>query len=357
MNEKTRFIPHSRPTLGDDEARAAAAAVASGQVAEGPAVAAFEQALAGRLGVAQAVAASSGTAALHLVLAAMGVGPGDEVVIPSFVCTALLNAVNYTGAAAVIADIDPATLNLDPRDVQRRLTRRTRAVIVPHMFGLPADLEGFLGLGVPIIEDCAHSVGAVHGSRPAGAWGQAAVFSFYATKVLAAGEGGMVATSDPSLAARVRDLKAYDRRDDYRVRFNYKLTEMQAAVGRVQLGRLDDFIRRRRGIAARLRAAFERTSVGLPPDIPGHIYFRFVVDLGAESGALIGKARAAGVGCERPVHTPLHRLLGTGGCPRTERAWRQCFSVPIYPSLSDAELDRIVAILPRLLSDEPGIRP
>jgi perosamine synthetase len=172
------FIPHSRPTLGEEEARAAAEAVASGYVAEGRRVSGFEKAFCGFLRVPHAVAAPSGTAALHLTLSAMGVGPGDEVVMPSFVCSALLNAVNYTGAAAVAADIDPATFNLDPHDVEGRLSRRTRALIVPHLFGLAADLDAFAPLGVPVIEDCAQAAGGACGSRPAGSVGEAAVFSF-----------------------------------------------------------------------------------------------------------------------------------------------------------------------------------
>ena len=142
MTEKKPFIAHSKPMLGDEEAQAAAAVVASGHIAEGPQVEAFERELARFIGVAHAVCASSGTAALHLALAAMGVGPGDEVVVPSFVCSALLNAVTVTGASPVMAEIDPVSLNLDPQDVERRLTLRTKAVVVPHMFGLPADPIG-----------------------------------------------------------------------------------------------------------------------------------------------------------------------------------------------------------------------
>ena len=144
MSSALPYIPHSRPSLGEGEAQAAAAVVASGHIAEGPQVAAFERELAGFIGVAHAVCVSSGTAALHLALAALGVGPGDEVIIPSFVCSALLNAVTVTGASPVMVEIDPATLNLDPQDVERRLTLRTKAVVAPHMFGLPADLDRLL---------------------------------------------------------------------------------------------------------------------------------------------------------------------------------------------------------------------
>jgi dTDP-4-amino-4,6-dideoxygalactose transaminase len=335
--------------LGEEEARAAAAVVASGHVAQGPAVEAFEQELAAHIGVPHAVAASSGTTALHLVLSAMGIGPGDEVVIPSFVCSALLNAVNYTGAAAVLADIDPTTLNLDPGDVERRISLRTRAVIVVHMFGLAADVKRFLGLGVPIIEDCAQSVGGFHGSRALGSFGQAAVFSFYATKVIATGEGGMVATASPELADRVRDLRSYDKKIDYRLRFNYQLTDMQAAIGRVQLAKLARFISRRGEIARRYRAAFQDLPVRQPADDAGHIYFRYVIDTGRDCTELIRRASQSGVGCDRPVHTPLHRILGQAALPQAEKAWRECLSIPIYPSLTDADQERVIGVVSGLL--------
>ena len=351
----TDFIPHSRPTLGEEEARAAAAVVASGQLAEGPETAAFERELGLQVGAPHAVAVSSGTAALYAVLAGMRIGAGHEVIIPSFVCAALLHAVAATHAVPVPAEIDPVTLNLDPQDVGRRLSRRTAAVILPHMFGLPADLEGFLGLGVPVIEDCAQSLGAVYGGRPVGSFGRAAVFSFYATKVIATGEGGMVATRSRELAARVNDLKTYDRRDEHATRFNFKLTDIQAAIGRVQLGRLNAFIGRRRAIARSYRSAFQELPVRLPPDAGGHIYFRYVLNVGADCTEFIRRAAAAGIGCARPVYIPLHRLLKLDGFPRTERAWRQCVSIPIYPSLTDADVERIISVVSGLLKSPAGI--
>jgi dTDP-4-amino-4,6-dideoxygalactose transaminase len=353
MNPST-FIPHSRPTLGVEESQVAAQVVASGHVAEGPQTEHFEREFAAYLCQPHAIAASSGTAALHLVLNAMGIGPGDEVILPSFVCSALLNAVNYTGAAVVLADIDARTLNMDVLDAARHLSRRTKAIILPHMFGLPADTDRFLGLGVPIIEDCAQSIGSAYGFKPIGSCGRAAVFSFYATKVLAAGEGGMVVTSDRELADRVRDLKAYDKRDVYRTRFNYKLTDIQAAIGRIQLGKLSSFIHHRRLIARRYREAFEMLPVCLPPDSPAHIYFRFVVDIGTDSGSVISQASQRGIGCERPVHTPLHRLFKSESFPHTESAWRQCLSIPIYPSLRDSEVEKIIRVICDLLMRAPG---
>ncbi len=343
------FIPHSRPTLGEEEARAAAAVVASGQVAEGAEVEAFEREIASFLGVRHAVSVSSGTAALYLALTAMGVGPGDEVVLPSFVCSALLNAVSAAGALPVLADIDPATLNIDPADVAARLSPRTKAIVVPHMFGLPADLDRLAAFGVPLIEDCAQAIGAEHRGRAAGSIGQAAIFSFYATKMMATGEGGLVATHSAALAENVRDCKSYDKKPDHRRRFNFKMTDIQAAIGRVQLRQLAGFIRRRNEIAARFRAALHGLPIQLPRQDLGRIYFRFVVDAVSDAAAFVRLAHAQGIGCEQPVHTPLHRLLGTAGFSKTENAWRRTVSLPIYPLLAEAETGRILEVVSGLL--------
>jgi perosamine synthetase len=344
MTEPQQVIPHSKPLLGAEEAQAAAEVIASGQVAEGPVTAAFEREIAARLGCAHAVAVSSGTAALHLVLAAMGIGAGDEVIVPSFVCTALFHAAAATGAAVVPADIDPRTLNLDPADARRRLSPRTRALVLPHMFGRVADPGPFLELGIPLVEDCAHALGARIARRPAGSFGHAAVTSSYATKLIATGEGGSVATASGELAAAVRDLKQYDRRPLDRARYNCKFTDLQAAVGRAQLRRLDAFIGRRREIAARYGSALG-PPLGSDGDAGEHIYFRYVVDAGVGAEALIRRAARAGIVCERPVHTPLHRLMGISGFPATEAIWRRSVSIPIYPALTESEVQRVVAVL------------
>mgnify|MGYP001046118082 FL=1 len=343
------FIPHSKPTLGEEEARAAAAVVASGQVAEGPEVEAFECEVAELLGVEHAVSVSSGTAALYLALTAMGVGPGDEVVVPSFVCSALLNAVAAAGAAPVLADVEPATLTMDPADVAGRLSPRTKAIVVPHMFGLPADLEQLAAFGVPLIEDCAQAIGAEYQGRAVGSIGQAAIFSFYATKVMATGEGGMVVTRSASLADSVRDCKSYDKKQLYRRRFNFKMTDIQAAIGRVQLRRLAGFIRRRSDIAERFRSVLRDFPIRLPRPEPGRIYFRFVVDAVADAADFVRRAHVQGVGCELPVHTPLHRLLGSEGFPHTENAWQHAVSLPIYPMLTDEEISRILEVVSDML--------
>lgn len=349
---ETSHIPHSRPTLGEEEMRVAAEVIRSGQLAPAGEVAAFENAVCTRQGISAAAAVSSGTAALHLALLALGVGARDEVIIPSYVCSALLNAVKYVGAAPVLADIDPKTLNIDPRDVQQRVTKRTRAVIVPHLFGLPAELSALKKLNVPLIEDCAQALGAETDQQPVGSFGEAAVFSFYATKMITTGEGGMVASQSAELVGQIQDLRAYDQRKGYRLRYNYKMTDIQAAIGLVQLQRLDAFIRRRRAIARRYRQLLAPLPIRLPPPFPDHIYYRFVIGLNTDVSGWMRRLSEKGIHCERPVDMPLHRYLGLSGYPETDRAWRQSLSIPIYPTLSDEQVEHIGELLAETAKEE-----
>jgi perosamine synthetase len=344
-------IPHSKPTLGSEEIQAVSSVISSGYVAEGAQVQKFEQSFADYLNIRHAVATNSGTSALHLALLALGVGPGDEVIIPSYVCCALLNAVNYTGATPILADIYADTYNLDAADVKKRLSSRTRAIIVPHLFGLAADLDSLLALGIPLIEDCAQAVGAEYARRPVGTFGVAAIFSFYATKVMTTGEGGMVVSDSRDITDRIRDLKSYDQKDEYNIRFNYKMTDVQAALGLAQLKRLESFIRRRRGIANQYSGSFKALGLNLPPDDPGHIFFRYVLGLKTNSSSWIQALARQGIGCDRPVFMPLHRQNKQMGCPASEKAWENSLSIPIYPSLTDGEVAKVIDAI---LNTAPG---
>ena len=335
-------IPHSKPTLGPEEIKAVSDVISSGYVAEGAEVQKFEQSFADYLNIRHAVATNSGTSALHLALLALDVGPGDEVIIPSYVCCALLNAVNYTGATPVLADIYPDTYNLDATDVKKRLSNRTRAIIVPHLFGLAADLDSLLALGVPLIEDCAQAVGSEYAQCPVGTFGVAAIFSFYATKMITTGEGGIVVSNSRDIANKIRDLKTYDQKDDYRIRFNYKMTDVQAAMGLVQLGRMETIIRRRRAIAEQYTGSFKALGVSLPPDDSGHIFFRYVLGLKTNSSVWIQALTRQGIGCDRPVYLPLHRHMKRKGCPASEKAWKNSLSIPIYPSLTDGNVANVI---------------
>lgn len=345
------MIPHSRPTLGAAEVRAAARVIRSGQLAQGPAVAAFEEAAARRLGLGHAAAVSSGTAALHLALLALDVGSGDEVILPSLVCTAPLHAILAVGARPRLADCDPATANMDPASARRALTRRTRAIIVPHAFGLPADLDALGALGPPVIEDCAQALGAAYRGQPAGSFGEVCVLSFYATKMLATGEGGMVLSDRRRLVDRVRDLRGYDEREGFRPRFNYKLSDLAAALGLVQLARLDAFVARRRALAG----AYDRALCGLPVRLPprprdrAHCFHRYVVGVPRAARPVLQGMEARGVAARRPVFRPLHVYLRLKGFPGSAEAWRTMVSLPIYPGLARADLRRAARALAEAL--------
>jgi len=331
--------------------RAVGDVISSGYIAEGVTVQKFEQSLADYLSVRHAVATNSGTSALHLALLALEVGPGDEVIIPSYVCCALLNAVNYTGATPVLADICPDTYNIEAADVKKRISSRTRAIIVPHLFGLAADLDSLMALDVPIIEDCAQAVGSQYAQRPVGTFGIAAIYSFYATKVITTGEGGMVVSNSKDMADRIRDLKTYDQKDDYKIRFNYKMTDIQAALGLAQLQRLDSVIRRRRAIAEQYTWAFKILSLNLPAEDPGRIFFRYVLGLDRDSFPFLKTLANKGVGCNRPIFLPLHRQLKQKGCPASEKAWKNLLSIPIYPSLTDEEVTTVIDAIITSLRD------
>jgi perosamine synthetase len=258
-----RTVALSLPVFDDAEWHAMRAPLLDGWVTQGPRVAAFEAAFARRHAVKHALACSNGTTALHLILAAMGIGPGDEVIVPSFTWVATANAVIYCGARPVFADVLRDSFNIDPADVRRKITPRTRAVLAVHLFGLCADMAGLAEAcgGVPIVEDAACAAGGDFRGRPAGSLGVAAGFSFHPRKSITTGEGGMVTTDDDGLAARVASLRNHGASASEEERlggprpyllpsfevlgFNYRMTDLQGAIGLVQLGKLDAFVAER----------------------------------------------------------------------------------------------------------------
>ncbi|MFO0665265.1 MAG: DegT/DnrJ/EryC1/StrS family aminotransferase [Polyangiaceae bacterium] len=339
------MIAHSKPTLDSADAAAVSAVVASGQLACGPRTAEFEDNVAAYIGATAGVAFSSGSAALHASLVALRIGPGDEVLLPSYVCTAPYTAIQLAGATPVLVDIDGRTFNIDVEDARSKVSPRTRAVIAPHMFGLPADVEGLTSIGrrVAIIEDCAMSLGTRIGDQRAGSRGVCAVFSFYATKMISTGEGGMVLSSDATLLDALRDLRAYDGREAYAMRPNYKMTDMQGALGTTQLHKLPSFIERRREIARTYDAAL-RALGHEPPLAPlgvDQVYYRYVVRV-PSADDFIAAMHVHGVDCRKPVYKPIHRYLGSDACPVADDVWRTAVSIPIYPSLSNAEMAHVV---------------
>jgi len=371
-----------RPWIGDEEAAAAAAAVASGWVAQGPRVAGFEQAFAASIGVGHGVAVSSCTAALHLAMLAVGIGHGDEVVVPSLSFIATANAARYVGARPVFADVDAVTLNLTPETVEPMLTDRTRAVILVDQCGVPADLDAMRKLcdarGIVVVEDAACAAGAEYRGRPAGAGADVAAFSFHPRKLLTTGEGGMIVTPDGELAARLRRLREHGMDASAAQRhvsrqpviehyletgYNYRMTDIQAAVGLVQLGKLPTLIARRRQLAARYQRLLARIP-GLrmigDPEYGQTNFQSFWVLLPADAPAardeLLRLLAAEGISARRGImaaHSePAYAGEGPWELPVTERITAGSLILPLFHDLSLAEQDMIIDVLAGALTTD-----
>mgnify|MGYP001424604587 FL=1 len=359
MTTVATIIPHSRPAIDQEDLRAAAEVLRSGQIAQGPWVERFERDMAAFCGLQGGVAVSSGTAALELALRALRIGAGDEVIMPSYVCPAPWLATQRVGAEARLVDIDLNTFNIDPIAACQATTTKTRAIIVPHLFGLPADLTALEQIGVPLIEDCAQTLGVRDQGRPVGTIGRLTVCSFYATKLLCAGEGGMVLSNEAALLERVRSLRAYDGAATLDPSsFNLKLTDLQAALGLSQLGRFSSFHERRSVLAEAYREALSSTAAVCPSVPTGrtHGYYRFVIrlpHLRNEPDGLIGlisRLEQQGIHCRMPVFRPLHRYLDQAGFPNSDEADRTALSIPLYPDLTDDEVRQIQRSLVEVLS-------
>ena len=286
-------IPLSAPDIGEAEIAAVTAVLRRSQLSLGPELAAFEEEFAAFHNVPEAVAVSSGTAGLHLSLLVLGLGPGDEIIIPSFTFVAVANAIWQIGATPVFADIDPHTLNLDPTKVEAQITPQTRAIVVVHTFGIPADMDAFLEISnrhnLRLIEDACEAIGAQYRGRPVGTFGDAAVFGFYPNKQMTTGEGGAVLVRNPAHAKRLRSLRNQGRTPDTdwldhaEPGYNYRLSELACALGRTQLHRLHELIAQRQRAAARYHSLLEGIEeVHRPPlEIPDVMisWFVYVVRL------------------------------------------------------------------------------
>ncbi|MFI9002046.1 aminotransferase class I/II-fold pyridoxal phosphate-dependent enzyme [Streptomyces sp. NPDC053541] len=368
-------IPVMVPWLGDEEADAAAAAVRSGWVAQGPRVAAFERAFAERVGAAHGVAVSSCTTALHLALVALGLGPGDEVIVPSLSFIATANAVRYVGAEPVFADVELATGNLTAATVDAVRTARTKAVLVVHQAGVPADVEALRaaceGWGLPLVEDAACAIGSTAGGGSVGRGALLAAWSFHPRKLLTTGEGGMVTTDDPEWAARLRRLRehgmnvsAADRHasgtpvlESYlETGFNYRMTDIQAAVGLAQLEKLDAMVARRRELAARYTALLADVPGLDPVRDPAHGTGNFqsywvLLDTGFPVGRdeLLARLAASGISARRGIMAshlePAYAGHPAGPLPVTERISRDSLILPLFHTMTEEQQDRVVAAL------------
>lgn len=338
--DETLIVPHSRPTLDEEDVKAVTEVLVSGNIAQGEKVEEFERMIAAFVGTRYGVAVSSGTSALHVALLGLGVKAGDEVIMPSFVCASPYFAVLHAGAVPKVVDISLDDYNINAEAVKRRLSFRTKAIIVPHMFGTPAELDQLLELGVPLIEDCAQALGAEYKGRKVGSFGALSVFSFYATKMITTGEGGMVLTSDREFYDRLIDVRDYDKKSLTPVKYNYKMTDFQAALGLSQLNKLEHFIDRRRKLASVYAERFSEYDVDLPTVFSEKksVFFRYVLMMN-EMERFQRKIKKRGVMCEKPVFSPLHKSLPKLSCPNSDKAFERALSVPLYPGLSDIEIE------------------
>lgn len=358
------MIPAAQPIVGAAERAAVDAVLRSGMIAQGPEVAAFEREFASVVAGRECVAVNSGTSALHLALLALGVGPGDEVIVPSFTFAATANAVAVTGATPVFVDIEPNTFCLDPAMIVPAITERTKAIVPVHLYGHPAAMEQIMAVAhdheLAVLEDAAQAHAAALAGTPVGAWGDAAAFSFYPTKNMTSGEGGMVVTADPELARTVRLLRNQGMEQRYHneiAGLNNRMTDIHAAIGRVQLGRLPEWTKQRQANARSLDE--QLVGVTTPPVAAGadHVYHQYTIRVSGDRDAFVAALADRGVGSGVYYPVPVHELPAFGlrlALPETERAAREVVSLPVHPSLTPEDLAAIVAAVNDVAAEQAG---
>lgn len=354
----TSFIPSARPIIGDEERAAVDRVLRSGMLTQGPEVAAFESEFSASLVQDRpVVAVNSGTAGLHLGLLAAGVGIGDEVIVPSFTFAATGNAVALTGATPVFADIEPETFTLDPAAVEGAITPRTKGILAVHLYGHPASMSQLAAIadqhGIALYEDAAQAHGAALDGRPVGTFGLFAMFSLYPTKNMTSGEGGMIVSADASVIRSSRLLRNQGMDRQYEneiVGFNARMSDIHAAIGRVQLRRVAAWNAARRRNAAYFDANLR--GVVVPPVAPGaeHVYHQYTIRVPDDRDGFVAALKEEhGVGSGVYYPVPSHRLPSlarfapSDELSQTDRATREVVSLPVHPSLSADDLERIVA--------------
>ncbi|MFI5486937.1 DegT/DnrJ/EryC1/StrS family aminotransferase [Micromonospora echinaurantiaca] len=354
----TEEIPPARPVIGEAEIAAAVRVLRSGRVVQGPEVAAFEEEFGELVAGRHCVAVNSGTSALQLTLMALGFGPGDEVIVPSFSFAASANAIRLVGARPVFVDIEPGSFCLDPAAVAAAVTHRTVAILPVHLYGHPAAMDRIMAVadrhGLAVVEDAAQAHGAALAGRPVGAFGTAGCFSFYPTKNMHSLEGGMVSTADGELARTLRLLRNQGMEQRYAneiVGANMRMTDVAAAIGRVQLRQLPEWTEQRRANAKLLDSRI--TGMVTPPvaDAARHVYHQYTVRVpGGRRDAARRRLTELGVGNAVYYPTPIHRLRpylaedgrpGPWELPETDRAAAEVISLPVHPSVSQQDLERI----------------
>lgn len=349
LDEST--IAHSKPCIGIEEERALVEVVKSGFLASGPQVDNLEKELSDFVKHKHAIAFNAGTSALYICLRALNCSDKKSVVVPAYSCASLLSAICMTGAKPILCDIDPNLGYITSDDVKKVKKSNTTAVIVPHLFGKPAPIPDIEHLGIPVIEDCAHAFGTITNFGTMGSMSTFSVFSFYATKLIAGGEGGCVATSNWNLWKRCRELREYDHIEKWEPRLNLKMTDLSATCIRVQLKKLPLFIQKRKAIASYYQKHLKNLNktIAIPTYSKGQIWFRFIIQIPKYANRLIDEMRLQGIRCERPIFKPLYEYLNQKPLKGTQQLYERSVSIPIYPSLQSNDYQRIVHSLKKCI--------
>ena len=351
------FIPAAKPIIGEEERAAVDRVLLSGMVAQGPEVAAFEEEFSDHFNLGRpSIAVNSGTSGLHLGLLASGVGPGDEVIVPSFTFAATGNSVALTGATPVFVDIEPGTFSIDPEAVEAAITPKTKGIMPVHLYGHPARMQELTKLaskhGIAIFEDAAQAHGASLNGTPVGAFGDFAMFSLYPTKNMTSGEGGMVTAANDTIARNLRLLRNQGMEKQYEnevVGFNTRMTDIHAAIGRTQLTKVDAWTKTRQQNAAFLDTHLQGVITPVVEDGAVHVYHQYTIRVPEDRDGFVAALKSeyqVGAGVYYPI--PNHRLPSLQKfapsleLSETERAAKEVVSLPVHPSLSQNELDRIV---------------
>jgi len=346
-------IPLAKPLIGRLERRAVGRVLRSGGLAQGPEVAQFEKIFSKYVGDQECVAVNSGTSGLQVALLSLGIGSGDEVIVPSFTFAATANCVALTGAVPIFVDIDPITFNLDPKRIESEISKKTKAIIVVHLFGLPGCMEEINKIALKhnllVVEDAAQAHMAAIKDHPVGTFGDAAVFSFYPTKNMTSGEGGMVVLSDSEAARRCRLLRNQGMEIRYQneiVGFNLRMSDIHASIGIVQLKRLPAWTERRIQNANFLSEKIESASTPLTPKGYKHVFHQFTIRIQRNRDLVSEKLFSRGIGNAVYYPTPVHRLPSFDlnlKLTESDLASKEVLAIPVHPSLTRSDLRRIAA--------------
>ena len=350
-------IPHNKPSFGKEEIKALERVVKSGCLIMGEEVDKLQESFKKYLNVRYALATNSGISAVHLSLIALGVGKNDEVILPTYTFSGLLNTIYYQGAIPILVDIEKKGFTIDPTQVKKKINKRTKVIIVPHTFGIPAEINVIKKLGIPVIEDCAHALGSFYNDKPLGSSGDISIFSFYATKMIATGQGGIFTTNNKKYFDHAYDIIRYDQRKDYKIRYNYQQTDLAACLGNVQFKKLGSFIDRRRANVLRYINVLEKYNqfTYWPKRADTNLNnYRFIIQFDNQKvrDELQNHFSQKGVSTIVPIdnYQLLHNLLKMSkrDFPNAETLTKTTLSLPIYPSLTTEDNIKIATILDSL---------